>query len=99
MSIQHRYSHMPGTTADGMTGDVLADHYHRWREDVAIMRELGLQAYQFSVAWPRVLPEGIGRINPKGLDFYDALVDSLLDAGIMPAPILHVWDFPAVLQD
>jgi beta-glucosidase len=99
MSIQHRFAHMPGNTVDGTTGDVLADHYNRWREDVAIMKELGLQAYQFSIAWPRVLPEGIGRVNQKGLDFYDELMDALLEAGITPAPILHVWDFPAVLQD
>lgn len=99
MSIQHRYAHMPGNSADGMTGDLLADHYHRWREDVAIMRELGLGAYQFSIAWPRVLPEGTGRVNEKGLDFYDRLVDALLEARVIPAPILHVWDFPATLQD
>lgn len=95
MSIQHRYAHMPGNTADGMTGDVLADHYRRWPEDVAIMKELGLQAYQFSIAWPRVLPEGVGRVNVAGLDFYDRLLDALLEAGVRPAPILHVWDFPS----
>jgi beta-glucosidase len=99
MSIQHRYAHTPGNTTDGATGDVLADHYHRWPEDIEIMKALGLKAYQFSIAWPRVLPDGIGRINPAGLDFYDRLVDALLEAGIQPSPILHVWDFPAVLQD
>jgi beta-glucosidase len=99
MSIQHRFAHTPGSTADGVTGDVLADHYHRWREDVAIMKDLGLGAYQFSIAWPRVLPEGTGVVNASGLDFYDCLVDALLEAGVAPAPILHVWDFPAALQD
>jgi beta-glucosidase len=99
VSIQHRYAHTPGNTIDGATGDVLADHYHRWPEDIEIMRELGLGAYQFSIAWPRVLPEGTGAVNRPGLDFYDRLVDALLAAGIAPAPILHVWDFPAALQD
>jgi beta-glucosidase len=99
MSIQHRYAHTPGNTTDGATGDLLADHYHRWSEDIEIMKALGLKAYQFSIAWPRVLPEGIGKVNPAGLDFYDRLVDALLEAEIQPSPILHVWDFPAVLQD
>jgi beta-glucosidase len=99
MSIQHRFAHTPGNTVDGATGDVLADHYRRWPEDIAIMRELGLPAYQFSVAWPRVLPGGTGAVNQKGLDFYDQLLDAMLEAGVKPAPILHVWDFPAVLQD
>jgi beta-glucosidase len=99
ISVQHRYAHTPGNTIDGATGDVLADHYHRWPEDVEIMRELGLNAYQFSIAWPRVLPDGTGAVNGPGLDFYDRLVDALLEAGIKPAPILHVWDLPAALQD
>src|SRR5581483_12115759 len=99
MSIQHTYAHTPGATADGMTGDVLADHYHRWPEDIALMREIGVGAYQFSVAWPRVLPEGVGKVNARGLDFYDRLMDAVLEAGIVPAPILHVWDFPTVLQN
>jgi beta-glucosidase len=99
VSIQHRYAHTPGNTIDGATGDVLADHYHRWAEDIKIMKELGLGAYQFSIAWPRVLPEGTGAVNRPGLDFYDRLVDALLKAGIQPAPILHVWDLPAALQD
>jgi beta-glucosidase len=97
-SLQHTYAHTPGNVVDGVTGDVLADHYHRWREDVGLMRELGLGAYQFSIAWPRVLPAGDGAVNRKGLDFYDALVDALLEAGVTPVPILHVWDLPLELH-
>jgi len=99
MSIQHRYAHMPGNTVDGMTGDLLADHYRRWPEDIELMKEIGLGAYQFSIAWPRVLPNGRGVVNKHGLDFYDRLLDALLEAGIRPAPILHVWDYPTALQD
>jgi len=99
MSIQHRFAHTPGNTRDGATGDVAADHYNRWREDITIMRELGLPAYQFSIAWPRVLPTGTGDVNKPGIDFYDRLVDGLLEAGIEPCPILHVWDLPGELQD
>ncbi len=98
MSIQHTYAHTPGACVDGVTGDVLADHYNRWPEDVALMSELGLQAYQFSIAWPRVLPEGVGPVNRKGIDFYDRLVDALLEAGVTPVPILHVWDLPVALH-
>src|SRR5438270_12655839 len=94
VSIQHRYAHTPGNTVDGTTGDVLADHYHRWAEDIEIMRQLGLNAYQFSIAWPRVLPNGLGAVNQPGVDFYDRLVDALLEAGVQSAPILHARDFP-----
>jgi beta-glucosidase len=89
-SIQHRFAHTPGNVRDGATGDVAADHYRRYRDDVALMQELGLQAYQFSIGWARVVPEGTGAVNPAGLDFYDALVDALLEVGIRPVPILHV---------
>ncbi|WP_037063078.1 GH1 family beta-glucosidase [Pseudonocardia acaciae] len=98
MSLQHTYAHTPGNVLDGVTGDVLADHYHRWPEDVALMRDLGLGEYQFSVAWPRVLPDGTGTVNGKGIGFYDRLVDALLAAGVAPAPILHVWDLPVALH-
>ncbi|WP_028922254.1 glycoside hydrolase family 1 protein [Pseudonocardia acaciae] len=98
-SIQHRFAHTPGNTLDGATGDVAADHYHRFREDVALMRELGLGGYQFSVPWSRVVPDGHGAVNHKGLDFYDALVDALLEAGIAPVPVLHVWELPGAAQD
>ncbi len=80
------------------SGDVTCDHYNRYREDVAIMKSLGLQAYRFSVAWPRVMPEGLGRVNQPGLDFYDRLVDELLAAGIEPYATLYHWDLPLALQ-
>ena len=95
----HRFTHTPGNTVDGATGDVACDHYRRWREDVALMRELGLGAYRFSIAWTRVLPEGRGNVNRAGLDFYARLVDALLEAGIQPCVTLYHWDFPAALDD
>ena len=98
-SIQHRFAHTPGNTLDGATGDVAADHYNRFRDDVGLMAELGLGAYQFSVPWSRVVPDGDGAVNEKGLDFYDALVDELLEAGIKPAPVLYVWEMPGAAQD
>lgn len=97
-SIWDEFSHSEGATQDGGTGDVACDHYHRWREDVALMRDLGVDAYRFSVAWPRVLPEGTGAVNHAGLDFYDRLVDALLDAGITPCVTLYHWDLPLTLQ-
>lgn len=98
-SIWDRFSHTPGRIANGDTGDVACDHYHRWREDVGLMKELGLKAYRFSISWPRVLPEGRGRANPSGLDFYSMLVDALLEAGIEPFVTLYHWDLPQALQD
>ena len=86
-------------TFEGGTGDVACDHYHLFREDVALMVELGLTAYRFSVAWPRVIPDGAGEINHRGLDFYDRLVDELLANGITPYPTLYHWDLPQALQD
>lgn len=93
-SIWDRFSHTPGKISDGATGDVACDHYHRFPEDVDLMRELGLKAYRFSVSWPRVLPAGFGQINLAGLDFYDRLVDELLAANIEPFITLHHWDYP-----
>jgi beta-glucosidase len=87
----------PGFVKGGDTGFIACDHYHRYREDVALMKEIGLQAYRLSVMWPRVLPEGTGMVNEMGLDFYDRLIDSLLDAGITPWVTLFHWDFPAAL--
>lgn len=98
-SIWHRFSHTPGTTHNGDTGDVACDHYRRWQEDVVMMRELGLKAYRFSISWGRILPEGKGRVNPAGLDFYERLVDALLGAGIEPMITLYHWDLPGALQD
>ena len=98
-SIWHRFSHTPGLVKNGDNGDVACDHYRRWKDDIALMRALGLGAYRFSVAWGRVFPEGIGTINQKGLDFYRALVDQLLEAGIEPMATLYHWDLPAALDD
>jgi beta-glucosidase len=98
-SIWDRFSHSPGRTRGGDTGDVACDHYHRYLEDVALMAELGLDAYRFSVSWPRVIPEGIGRVNEPGLDFYDRLVDELLRRGITPHVTLYHWDLPQALED
>jgi beta-glucosidase len=98
-SIWDTFSHTPGRTLRGETGDVACDHYHRWREDVALMRELGIGSYRFSASWSRVLPDGIGKVNEPGLAFYDALVDELLAAGITPLPTLYHWDLPQALYD
>jgi beta-glucosidase len=99
VSIWDTFAREPGRTRDGHTGDVACDHYHRWREDVALMSGLGLNAYRFSIAWPRVQPLGSGEVNERGLDFYDRLVDALLEAGIQPVPTLFHWDLPQALQD
>jgi len=98
-SIWDRFSHTPGRTMNGDTGDVACDHYHRYREDIALMRDLGLKAYRFSVAWPRIQPDGTGSPNQAGLDFYSRLVDGLLEAGITPLPTLYHWDLPQPLED
>src|SRR5579885_3559604 len=90
-SIWDTFSHTPGAVANGDNGDVACDHYHRYREDVAIMAGLGLHAYRFSVAWPRVIPSGSGAVNPTGLDFYSRLVDELLEHGIRPYVTLYHW--------
>ncbi|HEV2781101.1 MAG TPA: GH1 family beta-glucosidase [Actinophytocola sp.] len=89
----------PGRILNGDTGAVATDHYHRYAEDVALMRELGVGAYRFSVAWPRIVPTGSGPVNPAGLDFYDRLVDELCAAGIAPAATLYHWDTPQPLED
>jgi beta-glucosidase len=98
-SIWDTYSHTPGRVLAGDTGDVAADHYHRFREDVALMGKLGLRAYRFSTAWPRVQPGGRGPANAEGLAFYDELVDELLGAGIEPVLTLYHWDLPQELED
>jgi beta-glucosidase len=98
-SIWDTFSSIPGKIRDGSSGEVVCDFYHRHAEDVALMRELGLRAFRFSIAWPRVLPEGRGRVNAAGLDFYDRLVDELLAAGIRPFATLYHWDLPQALDD
>ncbi|MEV6653772.1 GH1 family beta-glucosidase [Streptomyces sp. NPDC051219] len=98
-SIWDTFSHTPGKIAGDETGDLACDHYHRWREDIALMKELGVSAYRFSVAWPRVVPGGDGPVNRRGLDFYERLTDALLEAGITPHATLYHWDLPQVLQD
>lgn len=98
-SIWQRFVHTPGLVSNGDTGDIACDHYRRYKEDVALMRQLGLQAYRFSTSWSRVLPRGRGAVNAPGLDFYDRLVDLLLKSGIEPALTLFHWDLPAALDD
>ena len=98
-SIWTRFAHTPGMTLNGDTGDVACDHYRRWKDDVKLMRELGLQAYRFSVSWSRIHPEGTGRVNQAGVDFYSRLVDELLENGIEPLLTLYHWDLPAALED
>ncbi len=98
-SIWDSYCRQVGRVANGDTGDVACDHYHRYREDVGLMRELGVKAYRFSVAWPRVLPKGRGAVNEAGLAFYDRLIDALLAAGIEPWLCLYHWDLPQALDD
>jgi beta-glucosidase len=98
-SIWDRFSHTPGKVVNGDTGDVACDHYHRWREDLDLMQNIGVNAYRFSVAWPRIVPGGRGSANPAGLDFYDRLVDGLLERDITPWVTLYHWDLPQVLED
>jgi beta-glucosidase len=98
-SIWDTFARQPGAVVNGENGDVACDHYHRYREDVALMAEHGAQAYRFSISWPRVLPLGIGQVNRKGVDFYQRLVDALLEAGIEPTVNLFHWDLPQALQD
>lgn len=98
-SIWQRFAHSPGRTTNGDTGDVACDHYRRFRDDVLLMRELGLQSYRFSISWSRIFPQGTGTLNSRGLDFYDSLVDALLAADIRPNATLFHWDLPAALDD
>jgi beta-glucosidase len=98
-SVWDVFCRKPGAIRDGHTGDVAADHYHRWSIDIGLMAELGLTAYRFSIAWPRVQPLGKGPANEPGLDFYDRLADALLARGISPVPTLYHWDLPQSLED
>ena len=98
-SIWDRFAHTPGKIADHSTGDVADDHFHRYKEDVQLMKALGAKTYRFSIAWPRVFPEGTGQPNPKGLDFYNRLLDELAANDIEPFATLYHWDLPQALQD
>src|SRR5664279_5493552 len=98
-SIWDTFSHTPGKVLAGDTGDVATDHYHRSDADVDLMADLGVSSYRFSVSWSRVIPNGSGPVNPKGMDFYSRLVDRLLAKGISPAVTLYHWDLPQELQD
>jgi beta-glucosidase len=98
-SIWDRFAHTPGKIKNDDTGDVANDHYHRYKEDVALMKDIGAKAYRFSIAWPRIFPEGTGKPNPKGVDFYRRLTDELVKAGIEPFATLYHWDQPQALQD
>ena len=97
-SIWDHFTHKPYRILNGDTGDIACDHYHHLSEDLALMKDLGIQSYRFSISWPRILPEGVGKVEPRGLAFYDRLVDGLLEAGIKPNASLNHWDFPQALQ-
>jgi beta-glucosidase len=99
MSIWDRYAHAPGAVAGGTNGDVTCDQYHRFREDIAIMKRLHIKSYRFSTSWPRVMPEGTGAVNQKGIDYYSRLADALLEAGIRPFCTIYHWDLPQTLED
>ncbi|CNK44919.1 putative glycosyl hydrolase [Yersinia frederiksenii] len=98
-SIWDTFSHLPGTTYQGTNGDVAVDHYHRFREDVALMAEMGMKSYRFSISWPRLLPTGRGEVNAAGVKFYSELIDALLEHHIEPMITLYHWDLPQALQD
>lgn len=99
LSIWDTFSHTPGKVINGDNGDVACDSYHRYEEDIELMKELGIDVYRFSVAWPRIFPKGRGEVNPKGLDFYHSFVDKLIENGIEPMCTLYHWDLPQTLQD
>ena len=94
-----RFTHTPGKIKNNDTADVANDHYRLWKKDIGLMKKIGLQSYRFSIAWPRILPAGRGKINQKGLDFYSKLVDGLLEADIKPFATLYHWDLPQKLED
>src|ERR1043166_1191567 len=99
LSIWDTFAHTPGKIGDHSNADRANDHYHRYKQDVRLIKELGVKAYRFSIAWPRVFPDGTGAPNPKGLDFYNRLVDELLASGIEPFATLYHWALPQALQD
>lgn len=97
-SVWDRFSHEPGRILEGHNGDTACDHYHRFREDVALMKQMGVKAYRFSLSWPRLMPNGVCEVNEKGVAFYNALIDELLANGIRPIVTLFHWDYPTALQ-
>lgn len=99
VSVWDLFTHTPGKIKDGSNGDRACDHYHRFPEDIRLMKELGVNAYRFSISWPRIQPEGKGRVNPKGIAFYDRLLDGLLEQHIDPYATLFHWDLPQALED
>ena len=99
MSIWDRFAHTPGRIKDGTTGDVACDSYNRYREDVALIKALGLKSYRYSLSWPRIQPDGRGAINSRGLDYYKRLTDAVLEAGVRPLVTLYHWDLPQALED
>src|SRR5512136_720732 len=96
-SVWDMFCQKQGAVWQGQTGEVACDHYHRYQEDVALMKSLGLRAYRLSICWPRILPGGVGGVNERGLAFYDALIDELLGDGITPYVTLFHWDYPYAL--
>src|SRR5580698_5590478 len=98
-SVWDTFSHTPGKTFQGQTGDVADDFYHRYSQDIPLMQRLGCKGFRFSIAWPRVFPQGTGTPNPKGLDFYNRMLDTLLAAGVQPYCTLFHWDLPQALED
>lgn len=98
-SIWDNFTHKSGNIKNHETGDIACDHYHRYKEDIQIMKNMGVMCYRFSVSWPRIFPNGVGKQNKKGLDFYKKLVDELLAANIQPAITLYHWDLPQKLQE
>jgi beta-glucosidase len=98
-SIWDSFSHVPGNIISDDNGDIACDHYHRYKEDVHLMKELGIKSYRFSIAWARILPDGRGQVNQAGIDFYNRLIDSLIEAGVEPMVTLYHWDLPQALQE
>lgn len=98
-NIWDTFSHKPGRVKNNHNGDVACDHYHRWQEDVQTLKNLGVNSYRFSLSWARILPQGTGKVNRRGMDFYNRLVDRLLESGIQPNITLYHWDLPQILQD
>ena len=98
-SIWDAFSHTPGKVLNGDTGDIACNHYHRWKEDIQLVKDLGCKTYRFSIAWPRILPHGRGKVNQAGIDFYNRIIDELLAADIRPMVTLYHWDLPTALPN